>query len=171
MSRSFCAVGLCLAVACVAAAGCRHTAASAIASGTSDPPHSQSAEMQDASIFDLDVALIDQDGIHARLEDLAGQTLVVSMMYGSCTSVCPRVTEEMKGIERQLGARAKSTKFVLFSLDPGRDTPQALRQFAATSISPAGGCSPRPRTGSAISPPSSTSNTLPARQATSPTPL
>ena len=132
MTRSLFAPGLCLAVVCVVASGCRHTAlGSTPASETSATPQSQKGASEDASIFDLEVTLIDQDGTRARLQDLAGQAMVVSMMYASCTSVCPRVTENMKSIERQLGARAKSTKFVLFSLDPGRDTPQALRRFAA----------------------------------------
>jgi protein SCO1/2 len=41
------------------------------------------------------------------------------------------VTEDMKGIERQLdGADRDRVGFVLFSLDPGRDTPAALSRFA-----------------------------------------
>ncbi len=132
MTRSLFPLGLCLAGVCVIASGCRHTAVSSTrASETAATPRSQSGESGDASIFDLDVTLIDQDGTRVRLADLAGQAMVVSMMYTSCTSVCPRVTEDMKSMERQLAARAKSTKFVLFALDPGRDTPQALRQFAA----------------------------------------
>ncbi len=85
----------------------------------------------DASIYALDLALVDATGRTTHLADLRGQTLVAAMMYTSCTSVCPRVTEDMKTIERQLSARDKrGVSFVLFSLDPGRDTPEALRRFA-----------------------------------------
>lgn len=85
------------------------------------------------SIYDLDLALTDQDGATLTLADLRGRTLVAAMMYSSCTSVCPRITQDMKGIEKQLSARNHpDVGFVLFSLDPGRDTPAALRQFAAT---------------------------------------
>jgi protein SCO1/2 len=96
-------------------------------SGAESPAHTQVA---DDSIFALNLGLVDQDGVRTRLEDLAGRPMVVAMIYTSCTSVCPRVTEDMKAIERQLGPRARDTRFVLFSLDPGRDTAQALRQFA-----------------------------------------
>jgi protein SCO1/2 len=83
------------------------------------------------SIFALDLPLVDQDGRTLRLADLSGHTTVAAMIYTSCTSVCPMVTEDMKTIERQLGRRAAGVTFVLFSLDPGRDTPAALHQFAA----------------------------------------
>lgn len=84
-----------------------------------------------ASIYDLDLSLTDQDGRTLALADLRGRVLVAAMIYSSCTSVCPRVTEDMKGVEKQLSGRdRKDVGFVLFSLDPGRDTPAALRRFA-----------------------------------------
>jgi protein SCO1/2 len=84
------------------------------------------------SIYDLDLSLTDQDGHTLALADLRGRVLVAAMIYTSCTSVCPRVTEDMKGVEKQLSAGdRKNVGFVLFSLDPGRDTPAALRRFAA----------------------------------------
>ncbi len=84
------------------------------------------------SIYDLDLALVDQDGRALTLADLRGRVLVAAMMYSSCTTVCPRVTEDMKRIEQQLSGRTTGDDvgFVLFSLDPGRDTPAALRRFA-----------------------------------------
>jgi protein SCO1/2 len=81
------------------------------------------------SLFDLPVALVDQDGRHLSLRDLGGRPLVAAMIYTSCTAVCPRITEDMKAIEAKAGADA-DVSFVLFSLDPARDTPAALRQFA-----------------------------------------
>jgi protein SCO1/2 len=84
------------------------------------------------SIYDLDLSLTDQDGRTLAFADLRGRVLVAAMIYSSCTSVCPRVTEDMKGVEKQLSGRdRKDVGFVLFSLDPGRDTPAALRRFAA----------------------------------------
>jgi len=84
-----------------------------------------------ASIFALDVPMIDQHGAAARLADLAGHPLVVTMGYARCTSVCPAIVEEMKGVERTVGARSQDVRFVLLSLDPGRDSPQSLAAFAA----------------------------------------
>jgi protein SCO1/2 len=83
------------------------------------------------SIYDLDVSLIDQEGRATSVAGLRGRVLVAAMIYTSCTSVCPRITEDMKGIERQLSrGNLDDVGFVLFSLDPRRDTPGALRRFA-----------------------------------------
>jgi protein SCO1 len=85
----------------------------------------------DQSIYNLELSLIDQDGRTLTLADLRGRVLVAAMIYTSCTAVCPRVTEDMKGVEKQLSVRDRTdVGFVLFSLDPGRDTPAALRRFA-----------------------------------------
>lgn len=91
------------------------------------PPvdHSLSGE----SIFGLDLDLIDQEGHQLTLADLQGDVMLAAMVYTSCTSVCIMVTEQMKAIEHQLAGVDHDVKYVLFSLDPGRDTPEAMRAF------------------------------------------
>lgn len=81
------------------------------------------------SIFGLDLALIDQEGHALQLADLRGDVLLAAMVYTSCTSVCIRVTEQMKAAQQQLAGVDEDVKYVLFSLDPGRDTPEAMREF------------------------------------------
>lgn len=81
------------------------------------------------SIFGLDLTLVDQEGHALRLADLRGHVLLAAMVYTSCTSVCLMVTEQMKAIEHRLAGVDDEVKYVLFSLDPGRDTPEAMRGF------------------------------------------
>jgi protein SCO1/2 len=84
------------------------------------------------SLFDLPFALTDQDGRARHLSDLRGRPFVASMIYRRCTSVCPRITEDLRNLERALPSRDRArVRFVLFSLDPEHDTPEALRAFAA----------------------------------------
>jgi protein SCO1/2 len=101
---------------------------------TDEPTPAESTTLQasdtDASIFELDLPLIDQAGHPAKLADLGGEVTLAAMVYTSCTAVCPRITEEMLEIERQLAGAGEEVRFVLFSLDPGRDSPAARRQFA-----------------------------------------
>lgn len=131
MIRSRLSAAVCVTAVCVGVWGCRQEARSTPPpTDTLAPASPQGATADDASTFALDVTLVDQAGTRVHLEDLAGHVMVAAMMYASCTSVCPRVVEDMKAIERQLEPRAKDIRFVLFSLDPGRDTPLALRQFA-----------------------------------------
>jgi protein SCO1/2 len=83
------------------------------------------------SLYDSHVRLVESDGSARRLQDLRGRPLVAAMIYTSCTTVCPSITEQLKALERQLPSEARDrVTFALFSLDPGRDTPAALRQFA-----------------------------------------
>jgi len=83
------------------------------------------------SIFGLEMDLIDQDGRALRLGDLEGDVMLAAMVYTSCTSVCIMVTEQMKAIEHQLAGVDDDLKYALFSLDPARDSPEAMTTFAA----------------------------------------
>jgi len=86
------------------------------------------------SITALEVAITDQDGQAATLADLRGRVWVVAMMYSACETVCPRVTEDMKAIERQVSAagsdESDAVRFALFSLDAEHESPAALREYA-----------------------------------------
>ncbi len=96
------------------------------------PVAEEQALADGASLYDLDLPLTDAAGHARRLSDLRGTPYVASMIYTHCTSVCPRVTADLQNLERHLPAAARAhERFVLFSLDPQRDTPAALRAFAA----------------------------------------
>ena len=131
MTRSWLRALVCMTAVCVGVSACRQDARPPAPATPKTQADLQEAAGDEASMFAMDVTLVDQDGTRGRLKDLAGHVVLAAMMYASCTSVCPRVVEDMKAIERQLEPRAKDMRLVLFSLDPGRDTPQALRQFAA----------------------------------------
>jgi len=86
---------------------------------------------QAPSLFELKFPLTDTDGRPRTLAEFRGTPFVASMVYTNCTSVCPRVTADLKTLEKALPADVREhTRFVLFSLDPGRDTPVALAKFA-----------------------------------------
>ena len=85
----------------------------------------------EASLFELTFALTDANGHTRHMTDLRGEPFVASMIYTNCTSVCPRVTADLQALEKALPEDEREhTRFVLFSLDPERDTPAALRKFA-----------------------------------------
>jgi protein SCO1/2 len=84
-----------------------------------------------SSLYVLDEAWVDQRGDTVRLSDLAGRPRVVAMAYTSCAYACPRIIAEMKLIEAAIGDAAPQPGFVLFSIDPARDTPERLADFAA----------------------------------------
>ena len=82
-------------------------------------------------MFELGFPFTDTDGRTRTLAEFRGTPFVASMVYTNCTSVCPRVTADLKTLEKALPPDVREhTRFVLFSLDPGRDTPVALTKFA-----------------------------------------
>ncbi len=84
------------------------------------------------SLFEMTFPLIDQAGRTRHLGDFAGRPFVASMIYTNCKSVCPRTAADLKALDDALrGTAAADTRFLLFSLDPERDSPEALRAFAA----------------------------------------
>ena len=100
----------------------------------SQPPHDQAtanAPRTEPSLYELDLGFTDAAGRPRRLVEFRGRPLVVSMVYTSCQSVCPRVTADLRALDRALPEALRSrTRFVLFSLDPKRDTPAALAAFS-----------------------------------------
>lgn len=86
------------------------------------------------SIYHSATTWLDQRGSERRLRSLAGRVRVVAMVYTSCAVACPRIMLDMKRIEAELGpALADDVGFVLVSIDPERDTPERLAEFAAGS--------------------------------------
>jgi len=80
-------------------------------------------------------ALVDQDGDTVRRADLGGEVWLASFIFTHCTDFCPRVTQEMARLRDSLRAQGllgRRVRLVSFSVDPARDTPEALRTYAAT---------------------------------------
>ncbi len=81
----------------------------------------------DYSLYDLDSRWTDQAGNERSLESLKGQPVLLSLVYTNCASICPMTVSAMQRVESNSGG---SARFVLVSLDPQRDSPQRLAEFA-----------------------------------------
>ncbi len=80
-----------------------------------------------------DHALTDQDGKPQRFytDLLQGHVVLINVVFTSCPSACPMMTEHLKLVRRQLGAGfGKEIYFLSLSVDPARDTPEAMKRFA-----------------------------------------
>lgn len=79
-------------------------------------------------------ALVQQDGDTLRSGDLLGHPWVASFVFTSCTGVCPLITTRMAQLRDSLetqGHLGHEVRLVSFSVDPARDTPPALQEYAA----------------------------------------
>jgi protein SCO1 len=68
-----------------------------------------------------------------RLSDLRGRPVVISMIYTSCAGICPATTRQLAAALRVARATLGADAFTVLSVgfDTARDTPEALRSFAA----------------------------------------
>jgi protein SCO1/2 len=84
------------------------------------------------SVYQLHVTLTDQDGHAQPFAARRGQVQLVSMIYTSCTMVCPMIVDTMK-LTRKAVAEPGRDKLALLavSFDPERDSLDALRHYAA----------------------------------------
>ena len=91
------------------------------------------------SLHDLDGAWRDQRDVRVRLQEIGGTVRVVALVYTNCQATCPLIVASLKRVEASLPAdRRSSVRFVLVSLDPARDTPGRLAEWAqATRLDPA----------------------------------
>lgn len=84
------------------------------------------------SIFEKDWTWQDENGRPLHLSAWRGRDLVVSLIYTTCTTVCPRAIEKMREIDLALARAGRVAEYVLVTLDPTADTPEELRRFKAT---------------------------------------
>jgi len=81
-----------------------------------------------------DAPLKDQDGRDLRLKsDLLGKRVtVVNFVYTTCTTVCPVSSATLAALQSRLGPRLDDrVQLVSITVDPQRDTPARLKEYAA----------------------------------------
>jgi protein SCO1/2 len=79
-----------------------------------------------------EVTLTDQDGGTFDLDQTRGKVVVLSPIYTHCPDVCPITTSKMKQIQDriQTAGLGDQVQLVTFTMDPERDRPEVLKQFA-----------------------------------------
>jgi protein SCO1/2 len=76
-----------------------------------------------------DFSLTDQAGqpFHSD-QRLNGHVWVADFIFTNCMGPCPRMSTQMNQIQRAL-ADAPEVRYVSFTIDPDRDTPEVLAQY------------------------------------------
>ena len=113
------------------------SASSSIDSVDADAPSAaesatvQASSGESFSIFELGSRWKDQHGRDVTIEDVSGKATVVALIYTSCTHTCPLIVGALKRIESGVREHQQDVRFLLVSIDPDRDTPNRLAQWAA----------------------------------------
>lgn len=76
-----------------------------------------------------DFEFADRGGKSVRRSDLLGNVWIADFIFTNCSGTCPIMTMRMKGLLEALGD-LEGVRLVSISVDPDRDTPEALNQYA-----------------------------------------
>ena len=78
-----------------------------------------------------DFALTSQDGAEVTLASLRGKVVALTFIYTWCPDICPMLTDKMARVQDALGKDfGTKVAFVSITIDPERDTPAALKEYA-----------------------------------------
>jgi protein SCO1 len=89
-------------------------------SGSFEPP-------REAPGFSLDGS----NGRKLSLHDHLGKVVILEFGYTYCEEVCPVTLARLTEVYRKLGSAARDVQLIYVSVDPGRDSPERLRQYLA----------------------------------------
>jgi protein SCO1/2 len=78
-----------------------------------------------------DFTLTSQTGEELSLSDLRGKAVLLYFGYTYCPDACPTTLAELKKAKAELGAAGEDVQVVMVSVDPLRDTPEALAAYLA----------------------------------------
>ena len=72
-------------------------------------------------------SLTNQNGQTVTLGDLTGKIWVADFIFTNCAGTCPMMTGTMRKLQDAL---PEEVRLVSFTVDPARDTPQVLAEYA-----------------------------------------
>lgn len=93
-----------------------------IAACASEPPLPELFPVPNAS-------LIDENGRPVELDSMKGTVTVYDFIFTNCSGICPIMSRNMAELTKRIPKDAP-VRFVSISVDPARDTPEALRAYA-----------------------------------------
>ena len=112
---------------------CLAPATHAIAAGAVQSDSQVAAEEKARNYF-TNLEVIDQDGQRLRFYDdvLKDKVVAINFVFTNCQGACPLMTRQLTLVRDMLGSVGEDVHFVSISIDPVRDTPAAMKEFAET---------------------------------------
>lgn len=75
-----------------------------------------------------DFSLTDQTGKAFGTKNLSGEVWVANFIFTTCAGPCPRMSAQFRQIQKETG-EPRGLRFVSFTIDPARDTPEVLAEY------------------------------------------
>ena len=103
-------------------------AALTLAACAPSPPKFLASDITGSS-FGHDFSLPDASGKQRSLADFRGKVVVVFFGYTHCPDICPTTLAETAAALKKLGADADRVQVLFVTIDPERDTANALAKY------------------------------------------
>ncbi len=101
--------------------------------GCDNQPPKPKANFASTDVTGIDYAkgfeLTDHTGQKRTLADYRGKAVVVFFGFTHCPDVCPTTLAELAAVKKELGADGDKLQVLFITVDPERDTQQALADF------------------------------------------
>ena len=94
------------------------------------PPQKFSAVDITGSPWGSDFHLTDHNGQARSVADFKDKAIVLSFGYTNCPDMCPMTMYKLATAMEKLGKDAERVQVLFATLDPKRDTPEILKQYA-----------------------------------------
>lgn len=78
-----------------------------------------------------EIELTKADGETFRISEQRGKIVLLFFGFTSCPDVCPTTLAEMTQVMNELGSASENVEVVFVSVDPKRDTPEKVQEYAA----------------------------------------
>ncbi|MFN2168513.1 MAG: SCO family protein [Anaerolineae bacterium] len=105
-----------------------------LAEATATAPAADAAAAEDkARNYFTDLEVIDQNGKRLRFysDVLKGRVVLINFIFTNCQDACPLVTHKLNQVRSLMAEVVRDEVwFVSISVDPERDTPEAMKAFA-----------------------------------------
>jgi protein SCO1 len=83
------------------------------------------------------ITLVNQLGDTVSLDDINGSIIIANFIFTRCPSICPTLTKNMKELQDAMKMKdsrrridSSFVRFISFTVDPKRDTPEVLKHYA-----------------------------------------
>jgi cytochrome oxidase Cu insertion factor (SCO1/SenC/PrrC family) len=97
------------------------------------PASDAAAAEQKARNYFTDLEVIDQNGKHLRFysDVLKDRVVLINFIFTNCQDACPLMTHKLNQVRSLMAESIKDEVwFLSISVDPERDTPEAMKAFA-----------------------------------------
>jgi protein SCO1 len=86
----------------------------------------------ETSFYELPNIFTNDQGRVLHLSEWSGKPMILTMEYSSCRFMCSTTFAQLKELQAAADQKKIPIDFVIISLDPDNDTPEAWRQYRMT---------------------------------------